>query len=88
MLTVAVGLHLTEHGKTAKPPRWAMIRVLLRVVNNADESEEWIRFCELDDILLPVPLSAVNVISPQIWEMFREKENEKQNQIDRKNQME
>lgn len=38
-LTVAVGFHLTAHGRTANPPRCAITRVLLRVVNNV-ESED------------------------------------------------
>lgn len=58
--TVAVGFHLTAHGSTAKPPRWAITLVLFLVVNNA-ASDDMIRFCELDDELpfpVPKPLSA------------------------------
>lgn len=56
-LTVAVGFHLTAHGRTAKPPRWAITFVLFLVVNKA-ESDDIIRFCELDDVplLLPLPV--------------------------------
>lgn len=56
-LTVAVGFHLTAHGKTARPPRWAITFVLFLVVNKA-ESDDIIRFCELDDVLplLPLPV--------------------------------
>lgn len=38
-LTVAVGFHLTEHGRTARPPRCAITRVLLRVVNSVGSED-------------------------------------------------
>lgn len=50
------------HGSTARPPRWAITFVLFLVVNKA-ESDDIMRFCELDDVLPLLPLPVLYPLS-------------------------